>query len=307
MEQRKRHLPPLKSLLFLESVVRNQSVTAAADELSITHSAVSKQLSQLEAWLGQPLFLEKRKGMIPTAEIGRVAAVLCNAFDEIQDALDELHPKRAAKPSVLRVIAPATLAMRWLIPKLGEFHSSEAETDVMVRPTHTPDNWLEMEFDIAIRRGGSIPPQFLPQPLFAETLSLVATARVAESFDKEKGDRLSQIGLINVTTRHGELANWLKLAGLPAALVRRATKLPHFYIGLDAMFAGGGALVVPTYLVEDQLSRGELVELFPRSRMQGPSYQILVNPASGAANLAEGFVNWIKRAVPSTAQYAETR
>ncbi|ACM39528.1 LysR family transcriptional regulator [Agrobacterium vitis] len=307
MEQRKRRLPPLKSLLFLESVVRNQSVTAAADELSITHSAVSKQLSQLEVWIGQPLFLEKRKGMIPTAEIGRVAAVLGNAFDEIQDALDELHPKRAAKPPVLRVIAPATLAMRWLIPKLGEFHTSAGETDVMVRPTHTPDNWLEMEFDIAIRRGGLIPPQFLPQSLFAETLSLVATARVAESYRMGQGDQLSQIGLIDVSTRHGELMNWLKLAGLPVAMARQATKLPHFYIALDAMFAGRGALVVPTYLIEDQLSRGELVELFPQSRIQGPSYQVFVNPASGAGNLAKGFVDWIKRAIPSVAQYAETR
>jgi len=306
MHQRKRRLPPLKTLLFLESVVRNQSVTAAADELSITHSAVSKQLSQLEAWIGQPLFLEKRKGMIPTAEIGRVAAVLGNAFDEIQDALDELQPKRAAKPQVLRVIAPATLAMRWLVPKLGEFHTSEGEADVMVRPTHTPDNWLEMEFDVAIRRGGPIPPQFLPQSLFAETLSVVASVRVAQSCHKGQADQLSQIGLLDVSTRNGELRNWLKRAGLPVAMARQATKLPHFYIALDAMFAGRGALVVPTYLVEEQLSRGELTELFPQSRIQGPSYQVFVNPASNSVLLAEEFVDWIKRAIPSQDKFSTT-
>lgn len=298
MEQRKRRLPSLKALLFLESVVRNKSVTAAADELSITHSAVSKQLSQLEAWIGQPLFLEKRKGMIPTAEIGRVATVLGNAFDEIQEALDELQPRRETGQPVLRVIAPATLAMRWLIPKLGEFHASAGQIDAMVRPTHTPDNWLEMEFDVAIRRGGAIPSNFSPQPLFVETLSLVAATRVAKS-SRRALDNLMQIGLIDVSTRSGELRSWLKAAGLPVGLCRQAIKSPHFYIALDAMFAGRGALVVPTFLVEEPLRRGELVELFPESRIEGPSYQIFVNPASAAVNAATGFVDWIKRAIPS--------
>ena len=127
----------------------------------------------------------------------------------------------------------------------------------------------------------------------------MAIARVAEICHKGKADQLSQIGLIDVSTRNGELRSWLKLAGLPVAMARQATKLPHFYIALDAMFAGRGALLVPTYLVEDQLARGELVELLPQSRIPGPSYQVFVNPASNSVHLAEEFLDWIKRAIPS--------
>ncbi|QRM57909.1 LysR family transcriptional regulator [Sinorhizobium sp. BG8] len=249
MEQRKRRLPPLKSLLFLETVVRTGSVTAAADELSITHSAVSKQLSQLEAWMGVPLFIEKRKGMIPTADIDRLAAVLGNAFDEIHDALEQLRPSRIER-SKLQVIAPATFAMRWLIPKLQEFHTPERPVDTMVRPTHTPDNWLDMPFD-GRSAGGIIPSQFSPRHLFTETLSLVLPARIAGHGKVITKESLKEIGLLEAVTRPGELKTWLKTAGLAGSMAGQALKLPHFYIALDAMFAGRGALVVPTFLIED--------------------------------------------------------
>lgn len=297
MEQRKRRLPPLKSLLFLEGVVRTGSVTAAADELSITHSAVSKQLSQLEAWIGTPLFVEKRKGMIPTADIGRLAAVLGNAFDEIHDVLEELRPSRI-QHAKLQVIAPATFAMRWLIPKLQEFHTTERPVDAMVRPTHTPDNWLDISFDVAVRRGGNIPTQFSPRQLFTETLSLVVPARLVSDGKVIGKEDLAEIGLLEAVTRPGELKTWLKAAGLSGSTPRKALKLPHFYIALDAMFAGRGALVVPTFLISDHLMRGEVVEPFPELRVEGPAYQVFANPASREGEVAASFVEWIASCVP---------
>ncbi|MGQ4273840.1 LysR family transcriptional regulator [Terrihabitans sp. B22-R8] len=298
MEQRKRRLPPLKSLIFLESVVRTGSVTAAADELSITHSAISKQLSQLEAWVGTPLFVEKRKGMIPTAEIARIADLLGNIFDDIQDAFDGVRPARVPA-AIVRVIAPATFAMRWLIPKLPEFHTPQQSVDTMVRPTHTNDNWLDMPFDVAIRRGGIIPVQFSPQDLFSETLSLVVSARLFAEKGAVPRERMSEFGLLDVATRPGELKAWLKAAGLPGSLARQASKPPHFYIGLDTMFAGRGALVVPTFLVEDQLLRGEIIEPFPEIRVDGPLYQIFTNPTSREPDKATAFVDWIRSSVPA--------
>lgn len=309
MEQRKRRLPPLKSLLFLEGVVRTGSVTAAADELSLTHSAVSKQLSQLEAWIGAPLFVEKRKGMIPTASVGRLAEVLGNAFDEIHDALEELRPSRV-KRSKLQVIAPATFAMRWLIPKLQEFHVTEGLVDTMVRPTHTPDNWLDMPFDVAIRRGGNIPAQFAPQYLFTETLALAVSVRLVAEGKVITKDDLVKVDLLEASTRPGELKTWLKAVGLSGGMARQALKLPHFYIALDAMLAGRGALIVPTFLIEDQLMRGEVVEPFPELRAEGPSYEIFLNPASRESEAAASFIDWIASYVPEmrrSKQYDEAR
>src|SRR3546814_12640583 len=79
-------LRPLKTLPVLESCVRTGSVTAAAAELSVTHSEVSKQLALLEDWLGQPLLAEKRRGMIPTAAMGFLCEAARSAFDQLQAA-----------------------------------------------------------------------------------------------------------------------------------------------------------------------------------------------------------------------------
>jgi LysR family glycine cleavage system transcriptional activator len=294
MEHRKRRLPPLKSLLFLETVVRTGSVTAAADELSITHSAVSKQLSQLETWFGAPLFAEKRKGMVPTPGVARIAAVLTGAFDEIQDVVKDVQPRLRATEN-LRVIAPATFAMRWLMPRLPEFHVSDFAIDTTVRPTHTPENWLDMPFDVAIRRGGAIPDQFPSSYLFTETLSLVASESLARTLDL-KGQ--GAIELLEAVTRPGELKAWLKAANMPLGLSQQALRLPHFYIALDAMFAGRGALVVPSYLIKDNLARGEIVELRPDIRIAGPEYRILANPAASDQGACASFIDWVKALVP---------
>ncbi|WP_336741192.1 LysR family transcriptional regulator [Aureimonas altamirensis] len=301
MEQKKRRLPALKSLLFLECVVRTGSVTAAADELSITHSAVSKQLSQLESWLDVPLFVEKRKGMIPSQEIARLAKVLETAFDDIHEALAELRPSKVAT-SNLKVIAPATFAMRWLMPKLPDLHAAAQPVNTSVRPTHTHDNWLEIPFDVAIRRGGTIPAHFAPQPLFTETLSLMVASHLVEEAEAFGPEDLARIGLIDVTTRPGELTAWLKAAGLPSRLARQALRLPHFYIGLDAMFMGRGALVVPSVLIEPQLKRGEVVEPFPQWRVSGQTYQVFANPASPAGDTGSEFIGWLRAAALSNGQ-----
>lgn len=294
MEHRKRRLPPLKSLLFLETVVRAGGVTAAADELSLTHSAVSKQLSQLEAWFGAALFTEKRKGMVPTPEVARIAAVLTGAFDEINDVLREVRPRVHAREN-LRVIAPATFAMRWLMPRLPKLHVSEFSTDTTVRPTHTAENWLEIPFDVAIRRGGFVPDQFSSAYLFNETLSLVASAtRRCRSIN---GDALDEIGLLEAVTRPGELKAWLKAANAPPSLSRQSIRLPHFYIALDAMLEGRGALVVPTYLVKEHLARGDLIEVRPQVQVLGPEYRVCANPAAPDPEACLRFIAWVKELV----------
>ncbi|MFC0218893.1 DNA-binding transcriptional LysR family regulator [Pseudochelatococcus lubricantis] len=304
MEQTKRRLPSLKALLFLESVIRTGSVTSAADELSVSHSAVSKQLSHLQEWFGAPLFAEKRKGMIPTPETARLAAVLGEAFDRIQDVLDEVRAG-TTPPVKLRVIAPATFAMQWLVPRLPEFHVSGGQpVDVMVRPTHTPEKWLEIPFDVAVRRGDVIPSQFSPCHLFTEELTLAVSSRLLAETGGLDRDGLKKISLLEAATRPGELQAWLQNAGLPKSLARPALRFPHFYVALGAMLAGRGALVVPRFLITDALERGEVVEPWPDSRIVGSEYHVLANPASHEAATCQRFINWVRNLTQPVSQGA---
>src|SRR5262249_11269311 len=111
----RRATPPLKALATLECVVRHRSVSLAAEELCVTHAGVSKQLTGFAVWLGRPLFADIHRRMVPTLAALRLAQGVELGLRSIHEALDEICGVTGPEPQ-LRVIAPATLAMYWLIP-----------------------------------------------------------------------------------------------------------------------------------------------------------------------------------------------
>lgn len=305
----RRNLPPLKAMVAFEAVARIGSVTGAADELGVTHSAVSKQLSVLEAWLGVPLFANNRRQMLPTAAAAQLATATAAALDLMASAVETVAPQAA--PEVLRVIAPATFAMRWLIPRLPNFQGQIGQAqigqvqiggvDVLVRPTHTTENWADIPFDVVIRRGDALPSDLRVVALFREEITLVARNDIVgdilgDAPGVPHGDGPSSLAgsrLLEAVTRPGELSRWLVAAGLPADHAGRATRFGHFYIALEAALAGQGLLAAPIEVVADLLARGELVEPFPDLRIAGPEYRLGYEPAGPRAPLAAAFADWL--------------
>ena len=116
----KRLLPPLNSIA-LEAVVRHGSVTTAAAELCVTHGAISKQLASLEEWLGLQLFLDNRRRMVPTDAALTLAEGTSVGLEAIEASLAAIRPAGRTAPeandAVFQIIAPATFAMHWLIPR----------------------------------------------------------------------------------------------------------------------------------------------------------------------------------------------
>ncbi|WP_421227805.1 LysR substrate-binding domain-containing protein [Aeromonas enteropelogenes] len=288
MSPRKRRLPPLKSLLALEGVLRTGSVTQAAAELSVTHSAISKQLSLLEEWLGVPLFEDRRRKMIPVNKVVTFAQVLTTAFDGIQSALDELTPEPS---NSLIVIAPATLAMRWLIPRLPQFTRQYSTLDIRVHPMHSQDSQEQLPFDLAITRVETGTPISENDCAFTEQLSLVLSPRLYS--DVLSREQLSKLPLLQVMTRNRELERWLAGVGLCLTQCHKSTMHTHLYQAYDAMLAGHGALVVPTFLVEELLYRGDVVEPFPEHRIEGATYVISTSSSLASRAASHDFTPWL--------------
>ncbi|WP_108662195.1 LysR substrate-binding domain-containing protein [Acuticoccus kandeliae] len=265
----KRRLPPIKSLIALESVIRTGSVSAAAEDLSVTHGAVSKQLAHLEDWIGLPMFRERRRGMIANASGERLAAAVGAALDGIERALDEVMATE--NQPVLTVVAPATFAMRWLIPRLPTLELRGREVGIRVRPTHTTEDWDALDYDLIVRRAEPLPARLSPRPLFREALGLLVPPALAGAGDPR------QLPFVDAATRTGELTAWCNKAfgGRPA----RPPKIyPHFYVAMEAALAGLGAIVAPVALLGPQLCQGALVEPWPHLRVPGALYSIGVAP-----------------------------
>ncbi|WP_264600344.1 LysR family transcriptional regulator [Rhodobium gokarnense] len=289
---------PVKALLVFESVVRHKSVMKAGNEFCITHSAVSKNISILEDYLGHTLFNRTGRTLMPTAE----AEVLAKAVREAESLIDGALAGIAERCGTveLDIVAPATFAMRWLIPRLPDFTGRHPHVHPQIRPTHTPDNWQTIPFDIAVRRGADMPAHFLSRPLFTETIGLVATRCVAERLRGARG-ALRPGDLVAADTRPGELAAWLDAAGFGAKAAEAAVHYPHNYIALEAALAGRGAMVVPLEIVPQLLDDGHLTEVFPGRTLTGRTYHVGHDPRSPKRPYLDAFVAWLEMQTPMPA------
>ena len=114
-----RRLPPLNALRIFEVAARTGSYAEAGAELGLTHGAVSRQIAALEGWLGQRLFVKDGRRMVATPMARIFAAEVGLSFDRLAVAAEACGRPDARR--ILRVSAPTSFAMRWLIPRLNRY------------------------------------------------------------------------------------------------------------------------------------------------------------------------------------------
>src|ERR1700761_4903617 len=139
---------PLNALRVFEVAARTGSYAEAAAELGLTHGAVSRQIAALERWLGQRLFARAGRRMVATPIARVFASEVSLSFDRLMVAAEACGRPGARR--ILRVSAPTSLAMRWLIPRLPDFHHAHPQIEVAVTTVTTVQEELRGGFDIAI-------------------------------------------------------------------------------------------------------------------------------------------------------------
>src|SRR5689334_22694779 len=144
----KRSLPSLNALRAFEAFARRGQMTQAADELCVTHGAVSRQIRSLETSLGFDLTEGPRHRLKLTEAGARLAAALHSAFDQVETALDDLRSDAHVE---LHLSCVGTLAIRWLIPRLSAFHARHPAVRVKVTESYAPVDFSRDRFDAAIR------------------------------------------------------------------------------------------------------------------------------------------------------------
>src|SRR5947209_51812 len=146
-----RRLPPLNALKAFEAVARSNSVTRAAEELSVTQGAVSQQVKALEATLGLKLFNRERQRLAIT-EAGRdYLAVVRDALDQIAAGTERLV--RRQRSGVLTVSVSLDFAAKWLVNRLGRFAETHPDIDLRISATDHHVDFAREDVDLAVRHG----------------------------------------------------------------------------------------------------------------------------------------------------------
>lgn len=246
-----RRIPSLNALRAFEAAGRHGRMTLAADELNVTHSAVSRQIQHLEGVLGVPLF-EGPKNRLRLTEAGStLLSGLTSAFDQIDMSVRSVAD---AEDGSLDVSCPGTFTMRWLIPRLYRFQAEYPDIEVRLTASPRPVDFTRDGFDVAIRVGAA------PWPEGAEVIALFPEQTgpvLSPSLVKTVAENFAGVPQLHTRTRLRAWGDWLSRSGAPVEAGTRV-EYEHFYFMLEAASAGLGVCVAPWPYVTDDIRFGRL-------------------------------------------------
>lgn len=285
----------LDAIRGFESAARHLSFTAAAEELCITQSAVSKQVKSLEDALGTTLFVRGGKGLSLTPQGRELYEVARAALAQLASAVDRLLA--VDRVSVAVTTTPSFAAL-WLAPKLAKFQLLEPAIDVRVDATETRVNLEREGMDLAVRlypvlQGGEDPP-----PLLQEQALLVAAPAVAARIHAA-ADILTTPLLVyyDPATRFP----WMSWPDWYGRLdLRQSAQQPCLYFSqyehvLTAAVQGAGIGIGRTPLVLPLLRSGQLMVVLPGQTVPGLGYRIVTSAHSTERPAVQKFRAWLER------------
>ncbi|WP_174874230.1 transcriptional regulator GcvA [Vogesella oryzae] len=249
--------PPLNALRIFEAAARLESFSAAANELHVTHGAVSKQIKQLEEWLDVPLF-ERASGRVKLTETGwRYLVQIQDGLDLIANATSQLlQPDRQRR---LSINSTPTLAMFWLLPRLAGFREQYPDIDLHLVTSDRDISRLEAPFDIAIRRGPGDWPGHIAKPFMKEwELPLCSPALLAANPIHSAAD-LARHTLLYADTRPTAWQRWFTLAGVPDLKPASSLHFDRFSLALQAAIDGVGVVLGPLPMARQAIDSGKLL------------------------------------------------
>jgi len=281
----KRPLPSLTALRAFEAFARLGQMTLAADELCVTHGAVSRQIRSLEVTLGLALTEGPRHRLCFIDPGARLAAALSGAFGQVETALADLRTDTHAE---VRLSCVGTLAIRWLIPHLPAFHARHPKVRVKVTESYAPVDFARDRFDAAIRVNETAPIVGAEAAPFLENFHgpVVAPGLLGSG-------PTGLEGLTRLTTgsRQTAWAEWEQHSGVTLPEPPDSQEFEHIFYTLEAAAAGLGVGLTPWVYVAADVAAGRLAA--PLGFAPTPSRFWFLTPAGPQRPAVAQFRSWL--------------
>lgn len=288
-------VPPLNPLHVFEVAARVGSFTKAAEILSVSPSAVSRQIATLESFLDVRLFHRAREGNVLTEAGADYYRGISPAFEIITSATDRVT--RAQDSTPLKVRVPATFAVRFLIPRLSEFKEEHPGTNVRIITGFGPVDFVREDVDISIQVGSGDWPGTESKALFANWAQPMCNPRLfKQGRPIERVDDLKGYRLLVSNNRRGDWRDWLAEIGrLDFPLDEmEMIEFPNSMLAYQAAADGVGIVIGQIPVLGPEFAGQVLVRLFDKPIRQG-SYCAVWRAESGPSRKARQFLSWLER------------
>ncbi|GGF82578.1 LysR family transcriptional regulator [Azorhizobium oxalatiphilum] len=258
-----RALPSLQTLRCFEAAARLGSFSLAAEEICITHSAVSHQIRTLEEAIGQPLFTRRGNRMALTVTGRTLAAETRRALDYLSQAYAVAHADQVQRPEMLNLAVQTGIAEHWLLPRLNAL--KQVLGDVGLRITSLADlsEKCPEDTDLALVYGAGDVEGMVPEKMGSEIIYPVCSPDFLARHAGLTPEGMPDVPLLLHSQVTWNL--WLEKAGLPITYPAHSTLLDDVALTVRGALLGQGIAMARSLLAQDYLARGELVRLFDLS------------------------------------------
>lgn len=297
-----RRLPSMQTLRAFEAAARLESYSAAAQELGLTHGAISHRIRELETQLGITLFRRAGRNMTPTREAVTMLAQVREALGLLQRALPDFT---ASTPGRLVVSVHPSLATRWLVPRIGAFLKMAPDLSVEVRSIADLGDFLSHGVDVAIRYGAGAWGNATGERIAGEILFPVCTPAYRDAHRICKPADLRRCRLLRHAWQPWQ--PWLRAARVTLKEPSGNLTLSDTAMLLEAAAAGEGVALTRSLVAADDLERGRLVRLFDVAVEDAFAYYLTWHLGVPLSRAGETFRNWLQSNIIETGTRLEKR
>src|SRR5579883_1307247 len=260
-------LPPLQTLRAFEATGRLLSMTLAAQELNVTHGAVSRQIKTLESRLGVAMFRRMTRRIALTNEGVEFHLAVARLLAELTREAERVREQKSG--ARLTISTSISFASKWLAPRLHRLMARRPEFDIHLDVTDMIVDLNDGRVDAAVRYGPGQSRRAVAERILEETVTPVCSP----AYRARMGGLPTIASLAGCTLLHEDrmLANWERwfaLAGVAGVQSRRGPAYSHGSMAIEAAIRGEGVALGRSALVAEDVAAGRLVAPFAQIRLK---------------------------------------
>ncbi|MEE4173506.1 MAG: transcriptional regulator GcvA [Xanthomonadales bacterium] len=290
---------PLNALRAFEAAARNKSFKKAADELFVSHSAISHQVRRLEEYLSVDLFHRVSRGVELTRAGRTYYPSLRDAFRLIEEGTDLVLAPRNEGPLTLQVYS--TFAVRWLIPRLTAFNHAHPDVLVRLHTSQSDVNFEHEDVDLCVMVGVADAAGVHYDFLFNSELFPVCSPEFMAQQRLSAPQDLAGLNLIQVYPSGRDWYHWIDRFGVENVDPQQGLQVDSYDLAFNTASQGLGVALGMRPFVDRELRSGALVEAFPDHRVTAPgAWYLACREEQREDDRVVAFRSWLLEAVKNS-------
>jgi DNA-binding transcriptional LysR family regulator len=287
----RRKIPSTAALVSFEAAARHESFTKAADELSLTQSAVCRQIASLEEFLNVELFRRSRRGVKLTEAGLSYSRRVATQLDAVErDTLSVMGHQGA---NVIELAVVPTFGTQWLLPRLKDFQHQHPDVTINLTNRTRPFLFADTEFDAAIYFGDADWPGTESHRLMSENPMPVCSPALMNNSRQLSARDLAEMPLLQQTTRPYAWRQWFSALSMNVARDMTGPRYELFSMLAQAAMHDMGVALIPPFLIQRELSENRLVIANPHALSSLKAYHLMIPERKVESASLKAFRDWL--------------